>query len=88
MNMPPDAKPKPDADTLRNDLEQLRKDFKALSEQVKHRSREQVQAGVDDARDRIGGYLGDCCKEIEARPFTSIIAAFGAGLLLGKIFGR
>jgi ElaB/YqjD/DUF883 family membrane-anchored ribosome-binding protein len=27
-------------------------------------------------------------SEIEARPFTSVLAAFGIGLVLGKLIGR
>lgn len=74
----------PETDALRQDLEQLRKDFAALSEKYKESSYNQAQAGMDKARDRIGSL----CKEVESRPGASLTVAFGLGLLLGKIFSR
>lgn len=73
-----------DTDALRQDIEQLRKDLAALTDSVKQRSNEHMQAGLDSARDRAGE-LGE---EIEARPFTSVVTAFAVGLLLGKLFSR
>lgn len=85
----------PETDALRKDLEQLRKDLGALTDSIRHRSNEQAHAGMDIARERFnelareaGRHTQDLSGEIEARPFTSILAAFGIGLLLGKIFGR
>lgn len=69
---------------LRNDLEQLRKDLARLSENAKQRSNSQVQAGISKACDRFR----DIGSELESRPVTSVLAAFGVGLLLGKIFSR
>lgn len=74
----------PEAAALRKDIEQLRKDLAALAESVRHRSSDQVQAGFDTARQ----HAGDLGREIEARPLTSVAAAFGIGLLLGKLFSR
>lgn len=85
----------PETDALRKDMEQLRKDLGALSDSVKHSSNEYAQASLDMARERFnelcreaGRHTQELSGEIEARPFTSILAAFGIGLLLGKIFGR
>lgn len=85
----------PETDALRKDMEQLRKDVAALTESIKRRSNDQMQAGIDTARERFNEmrreasrHTQDLSGEIEARPFISILAAFGIGLLLGKIFGR
>lgn len=77
-----------DTDKLRKDLEQLRKDFATLSEDVQKTSRARVESGVKNARSRFDDSVSGWCDEIEARPFTSILTAFGVGLLLGKIFSR
>lgn len=74
----------PETDALREDLEQLRKDFSALSEKYKQSSYSQARAGMDKARDSVNSL----CEEVEARPCASLVTAFGLGLLLGKIFSR
>lgn len=71
-------------DALQKDIEQLRKDVAALTQSVKRRSNDQLQAGLNSARE----HAGDWSHEIEARPYVSIFVAFGAGLLLGKLFSR
>lgn len=73
-----------ETEALRKDLEQLRKDFSSLSQDVQKTSGTQVQAGLDKANQG----LGFVSKELKLRPFTSIIAAFGLGLLLGKLLNR
>lgn len=80
--------PSPETDALQKDLEQLRKDFKALSAELKSNSQNQVQAGISKAREQANSRFGDWCGEIESRPFTCITAAFGIGLLVGKVFSR
>lgn len=74
----------PETDALRQDMEQLRKDLSALSENIKRRSNDQLQAGMESARHRVDELGG----EIQSRPYTSVLAAFGVGLLLGKILSR
>lgn len=73
-----------ETDALRQDIEQLRQDLAALTDSVKQRTGTQTQAGLESARERACE-LG---SQIEARPLTSVVAAFGAGLLLGKLFSR
>lgn len=73
-----------ETDSLRADLDQLRKDFATLSKDVKDSSRGQVQAGADKVREGAAG-LG---SEIESHPVTSIVTAFGVGLLLGKVWSK
>lgn len=73
-----------DTDTLKKDMDQLRKDVAALGKSAQQRSRDQLQAGVDKAYERFGGLS----HEIETRPYTGILVAFGTGLLLGRILAR
>lgn len=73
-----------DTDTLRKDLDQLRKDVRNLSNDVKHDYQNQIEAGMSKARSRAG----DWCSEIESHPVTSMVTAFGIGLLAGALFRR
>lgn len=74
----------PETDALRKDLEQLREDLALLNGVVRDNSRNRVQAGVDKARDCFDNLNG----EMRARPFTGMVAAFGVGLLAGKLLSR
>lgn len=73
-----------DTEALRKDFEQLRKDFAALSENVKSRSNDQVNSGINKAYESLDGMS----SELQSRPFTLMLSAFGIGLLLGKVFSR
>lgn len=80
-----------DSAALRQDMEQLKKDFSALREDLRQGSSEQLHAGAQKAREQLQAgsqqarrQFGVVTDEIEARPFISIAAAFGIGLILGK----
>lgn len=82
-------------DDLKKELETLRGDFSSLLDTLKKTSGAQAQAGVDAARDsaeRLRGHASDAAasleSEIQDRPYTSILAAFGIGFLLGKLLDR
>ena len=84
-----------ETEALKKDIEQLKRDLRALTESVKHSSQARAQAGLDSARHKYDeikreadNYTQDIGSEIEARPFTSVLAAFGIGLVLGKLIGR
>jgi len=59
--------------TLEGEAKQLREDFRSAMEETKQRGKDSAQA------------LG---KQIEQNPYVSILAAFGLGLILGKLTGR
>lgn len=84
-----------ETEALKKDVKQLREDLAALAENFKKSADEQAHAGLNKARDHFqdaaqeaGRYTSQWRDEIEARPYTSVIAAFGVGLLLGKLFSR
>lgn len=84
-----------ETEALKKDMEQLRRDLGSLADAVKRSSQQKVQAGAEQARARIDGactqaelqteQLG---SHIKQRPFTSVLTAFGVGILLGKLIGR
>lgn len=84
-----------EVDQLKAELDSLRKDFTQLTDTFKQMSREQVQAGTDQARDsaqQLGNQARDAAQnveqEISARPLTSVLAAFGIGFIVGKLLDR
>jgi ElaB/YqjD/DUF883 family membrane-anchored ribosome-binding protein len=85
--------------TLKEDLAKLRADVAALSAAVRTTASDTVQEQVDVIRDRINHLardareegqqrLDDLAGQIEERPLTSVLLAFGVGLLIGKLFDR
>lgn len=84
-----------ETDAIKKDMEALRKDLRELADSVRASGEKRYQDGIEQARDKYKDLRTQANRrskevgaEIEARPFTSVIAAFGIGLLLGKLFGR
>lgn len=82
-----------ETDAIKRDLEALRKDLRDLAEGVRHRGEKEARKAGKHAQDTYEAYASEARKrgrevgaEIEARPFTSVIAAFVVGIVLGKIF--
>ncbi|HET7315096.1 hypothetical protein [Salinisphaera sp.] len=81
-----------ETDALKKDLDALRKDLRELAESVRSSGEQRYQDGLDQARHTYEDLRSQASKrsqevgaEIEARPFTSVFAAFGIGLVLGKL---
>lgn len=79
---------KKDLEALRKDLRELAASVRASGEQRAHDSLERARHQYDDLRRQAGKRGQELGAEIEARPFTSVLAAFGIGLVLGKLIGR
>lgn len=84
-----------ETDAIKKDMEALRKDLRELADSVRASGEKRYQEGVDQARDKYNDLRVEANRrtkevgaEIEARPFTSVLAAFGIGLVLGKLIGR
>lgn len=85
----------PETDALKKDMEQLRHDLSALADAVKQTSQQRAQEGVnaakekfDEVRQQAAGQAEQVGNQIKDRPFTSVLTAFGVGLLIGKIISR
>lgn len=84
-----------ETEALRADIEALRQDLKNLASDVRssgdrhaRESLDQIRELYEDVRKQANEHGENLSAGIEARPLTSVLAAFGIGLLLGKIFGR
>lgn len=77
-----------DIDALRDDLKNLVSDVRSSGDKHAQESLDQIRELYEDVRKQADEHRKNFSAEIEARPLTSVLAAFGIGLLLGKIFGR
>jgi ElaB/YqjD/DUF883 family membrane-anchored ribosome-binding protein len=94
---------KADLDTLRKDVSSLVGSFgDAATDEVKSRGR-RARAAVGRVTDRAGEAWDDATSEasrrgregvaaleqqIDERPLTSVLVAFGIGVVIGKLIGR
>lgn len=81
-----------ETDDIKKDLDSLRKDLHDLADGVRASGEKRYQDGLDQARHAYEDLRTEASKrgkevgaEIESRPFTSVFAAFGIGLVLGKL---
>jgi len=76
------------ADTLkdvgRGRVDEAKASLSSLAESLK----EELRKGLEGARDRSKKSVETVEQQIEQRPLLSLLAAFGFGVLLGKILDR
>jgi len=80
------------AEDLRADLEQLREDMGAMMKTVTRMASNGQREGLDKLK-QASGLAADQARQgvevaeqsISRHPFTSVLVAFGAGLLIGKL---
>lgn len=89
------AETETDEGRLRADLDALRTDLDKLTETLREVAEGQAEEGLrhlreraDRVRSQARDYGEQVEHQIEARPFTSVLAAFGVGMLLGALLGR
>ena len=83
---------KDDIGALRSDIEKLlktlAKDAKAKSQETMNAARENINEYAHAAKERTKEGVAITEKKIEENPFTSVAAAFGVGLILGRIMSK
>ena len=82
----------PDISTLQSDIQQLRDDFARMTADMRSyagngiaRAGSQAQASADKMWGEVKRQAEQVGHEIEVRPFTSALAAFSTGLILGLL---
>jgi ElaB/YqjD/DUF883 family membrane-anchored ribosome-binding protein len=83
---------KDDLAKLRSDIANLSNALKELTSETVHERIDSLRGGIDrltdDAKLQSREALDGLTDRIEERPLTSILVAFGVGLLLGRLFDR
>lgn len=84
-----------ETDALRADLNTLRDDVSHLTDTLKHMASargneayERLRQTADQTRTRVRDGANAAAQQVEERPLTSVLIAFGVGLLLGIVFDR
>ena len=83
---------KDDLAKLRSDIANLSNALKELTSETVHERLDSLRGGIDrltdDAKQQSREVLDDLTDRIEERPLTSVLIAFGVGILLGRLFDR
>ncbi|MDB5393834.1 MAG: hypothetical protein JWM91_1340 [Rhodospirillales bacterium] len=83
---------KDDLAKLRSDIANLSNALKELTSETVHERIDSLRGGIDrltdDAKVQSREMLDDLTDRIEERPLASILIAFGAGILIGRLFDR
>lgn len=84
-----------ETDALRHDLNALRDDVSHLTETLKgmassrgSEAYDRLRQTADQTRTRVRDTASAAVHQVEERPLTSVLIAFGVGMLLGILFDR
>lgn len=75
-------------EVLKSDLTQLRSDIRGLSESLMGTAKTRARDIKDQAGEHVEHSVASVEQYIEAKPLTSVLVAFGIGIVLGKLFDR
>ena len=75
-------------DKLKADLATLRRDVSSLTEALRERGTARARAAADGVRDQATQAAQTVSHQIEDRPYTSVLTAFGIGLVIGRLLDR
>ncbi len=77
-----------DLEKLKADLAALRQDVVALTEAFRDRGVQRARASAEGVRDQATHAAETMTHQIEERPYTSVLTAFGIGLVIGRLLDR
>jgi ElaB/YqjD/DUF883 family membrane-anchored ribosome-binding protein len=75
-------------DVLKNDLGTLKEDVSTIAKLLAKKGQSQLNEAVDTGKARVQAGVDVLEDQITARPLTSLLVAFGVGILLGKMTQR
>jgi ElaB/YqjD/DUF883 family membrane-anchored ribosome-binding protein len=83
---------KDDLAKLRADVANLSAALREMTSDTVHEQLDSMKGRIDrltrDAKDQGRQTLDDLADRIEERPVSSVLIAFGVGILLGRLFDR
>jgi ElaB/YqjD/DUF883 family membrane-anchored ribosome-binding protein len=75
-------------DVLKNDLGTLKEDVANIAKLLARKGTAQLNEAVDGGKARVQAGVDVLEEQVTARPLTSLLVAFGIGIMLGKITQR
>jgi ElaB/YqjD/DUF883 family membrane-anchored ribosome-binding protein len=73
---------------LRGEISQIGETLKAIAADRGAAAYERVRQSGEALQQQAKDAIDSAAREIEQRPFTTVLSAFGIGLLLGALLGR
>jgi ElaB/YqjD/DUF883 family membrane-anchored ribosome-binding protein len=73
---------------LKADLANIKDDIKSLADSAMGRARDEARLVRDRSKARVQSSIGSMEEYVEEQPLTSVLVAFGVGLLMGKLMSR
>ncbi|MFO0874929.1 MAG: hypothetical protein U0575_13295 [Phycisphaerales bacterium] len=80
--------PAADLESLKADLAALRDDLASLSKSFLGQGADSARAAKSAVEERVGRAADSIEQFVEERPFTTVLIAFGAGMLAASILRR
>lgn len=77
-----------DVQALREDLAKLQNDIQGMAQSLMERGRKQAEEARDRMNTQVENGMEALEECIEKRPVTSLLTAFGIGIVVGTIFSR
>lgn len=72
-------------DVLKNDLGALKDDLANISRQLAKKGAAEVDAALTNGKAKVEAGIGAVEGQVVAHPLSSLLVAFGAGILLAKL---
>ena len=79
---------KADASQFEDDIEQLKTDFKKLSETIVGLGRDGVSTVQSGGAEKLSAWRGAIEGQVQERPFVILLGAFGLGLVVSRLIDR
>lgn len=75
-----------DVEVLKGDLLRIKDDLALIADGLRDRVRAQARSTREQAQSQYQDSVESIEQYIEEKPLTTVLVAFGLGLILGKIF--
>lgn len=77
-----------DLNALKKDLASLRDDLASMASTIGHEAKNRAVAARDSVQESVQSSLSSAENCVRERPLTSVLVAFGAGVLIAKLLSK
>lgn len=77
-----------DLNALKKDLASLRDDLTGMASTIGHEAKNRAAAARDSVQDSVKSSVSSAETCVRERPLSSVLVAFGAGVLISKLLSK
>lgn len=77
-----------DIEALKSDMASLRKDFSGIASNLGQQAKERAAAVKETVQDSVQTSISSAESCVQRRPLTSVVVAFGVGVIVSKLLKR